>query len=86
MRYVYLIRSVADPTKRYVGMTADVAARLQAHNAGKSAYTAKFRPWALVTYLGFDDDQRAIEFERYLKTGSGHAEHRHFWRGDSAAI
>jgi hypothetical protein len=26
-----------------------------------------------VTYVGFTDDQRAIDFERYLKSGSGHA-------------
>jgi len=80
MRYVYLLRSLAIPGKRYVGMTTDIAARLQAHNAGTSPYTAKFRPWALVTYLGFDDDHRALEFERYLKTGSGHAfAKRHLW-------
>lgn len=35
-------------------------------------HTSKYLPWELVTYVGFQDDQRAIEFERYLKSGSGY--------------
>ena len=80
MKYVYLIRSVSIPTHRYVGVTSNVRQRLAAHDAGQSPHTAKFRPWELVTYVGFHDDQRAIEFERYLKSGSGHAfANKHLW-------
>jgi hypothetical protein len=44
-RFVYIIRSVNDPGRRYIGVTADVAAR----------------------------------FEKYLKSGAGHAfASRHF--------
>ncbi len=35
MKYVYLIRSVSDPDRRYVGITADLPRRLAEHNAGK---------------------------------------------------
>ena len=73
MHYVYLIASVDDPTKRYVGVTADLKARLREHNAGKSAHTSKHRPWRLVTYVAFSDRAQAEAFERYLKSGSGHA-------------
>ena len=73
MKYVYLLRSERDPDKRYVGTTADLKARLRVHNAGQSPHTAKFRPWALVMYLAFDDAKKAAAFERYLKTGSGWA-------------
>jgi putative endonuclease len=73
MKYVYLLRSIPHPEQRYVGLTSDLEKRLAAHNAGQSSHTAKFRPWNLVTYLGFNDDDRAAAFEKYLKSGSGHA-------------
>ena len=73
MYYVYLIESVVVPGERYVGMTADLKRRLQDHDAGKSAHTSKFSPWRLVTYIAFSDRAKAEAFERYLKSGSGHA-------------
>ena len=73
MKYVYLIRSLSVPGQRYVGVTSNLEERLRAHNAGESPHTSKYRPWELATFLCFADDQRAIEFERYLKSGSGHA-------------
>ncbi|HLV06967.1 MAG TPA: GIY-YIG nuclease family protein [Croceibacterium sp.] len=73
MFYVYLIQSVADADQRYVGTTADLRRRLQAHNEGNSSHTSKFRPWRLVTYVAFSDRTKAAAFERYLKSGSGHA-------------
>lgn len=72
MHYVYLIESVGAP-HRYVGLTTDLKRRLAEHNAGKSAHTAKFKPWHLTTYVAFSDRQKAESFERYLKSGSGHA-------------
>ena len=80
MKYVYLLQSLSFPTQRYVGVTTNLKERLQAHNAGASSHTAKYRPWKVVTYLCFEDDQRAAEFERYLKTGSGQAfANKHLW-------
>lgn len=80
MKYVYLIRSISRPNQRYIGLTEDVDARVAAHNAGSSTHTAKFRPWELVTVMRFEDDQKAADFERYLKTGSGWAfANRHLW-------
>ena len=73
MKYVYLLQSLSVPTQRYVGVTANLEERLRAHNAGASSHTSKYRPWKIVTYLCFQDDRRAAEFERYLKTGSGQA-------------
>ena len=64
----------------YVGLTADLRGRLAQHNAGQSAHTAKFKPWQLVTYIAFSDRAKAEAFERYLKSGSGHAfANRHLW-------
>jgi predicted GIY-YIG superfamily endonuclease len=73
MHYVYLIESIGDPTKRYVGVTGDLKARLDEHNSGKSTHTSKHRPWRLITYVAFTDRAQAEAFERYLKSGSGHA-------------
>ena len=73
MYYVYLIESVSAQGKRYLGMTTDLKERLQEHNAGKSFHTSKFRAWKLTTYIAFNDRAKAEAFERYLKSGSGHA-------------
>lgn len=73
MFYVYLIESLSTHGQRYVGLTADLRRRFREHNAGKSLHTSKYRPWRLVTYLAFSDRVKAESFERYLKSGSGHA-------------
>jgi putative endonuclease len=71
--YVYLLESEASSGQRDVGMSSDVQQRLTDHNAGKSSHTSKYTPWRLVTYVAFSDRQKAEAFERYLKSGSGHA-------------
>ena len=73
MWYVYIVRSLSSPDESYVGATADLRQRVSDHNAGKSAHTAKFRPWELVWYCAFAEKLRALEFERYLKSHSGKA-------------
>jgi putative endonuclease len=73
MKYVYLIRSISYPDQKYVGITSDVKSRLKAHNEGKSSHTAKFKPWEMITYIAFSDPSQAVNFEKYLKTGSGRA-------------
>jgi predicted GIY-YIG superfamily endonuclease len=73
MKYVYLLQSISHPDQRYVGLTANVEQRLAAHNAGQSPHTAKYQPWTLAGYLAFTDEDKAVAFERYLKTGSGRA-------------
>ena len=73
MKYVYVLRSVNYPNQRYFGITSDLRQRMAEHNAGKSAHTSKFRPWRVATYIGFSNEQKAVAFERYLKTGSGKA-------------
>ena len=77
---VYLLRSISAPKQRYIGKTDDLKRRLAEHNAGKSVHTRKYAPWRLVVAIAFEDERRALEFERYLKSGSGHAfSDRHFW-------
>jgi predicted GIY-YIG superfamily endonuclease len=73
LHYVYLLQSDSFADKRYIGVTNDLRTRLREHNAGKSAHTAKFAPWRVVTYVAFSDRPAAEGFERYPKSGSGHA-------------
>ena len=71
--YVYILRSLHDPSLTYVGLTTDVRRRLATHNSGGSRATAANRPWALIVSIEFADPDRAEEFEQYLESGSGRA-------------
>lgn len=73
MYFVYLLRSLKDSSKTYIGYTADINKRLEEHNAGRSIHTDRYRPWSLVSYVAFDKEEKAFSFERYIKIGSGHA-------------
>jgi predicted GIY-YIG superfamily endonuclease len=87
MFYVYLLQSSNHAGRRYVGVTEDLRRRLVDHNAGASPHTAKFRPWRLVTYIAFSSRWQAQAFERYIKSGSGHAfARKRLWPDPAAEI
>ena len=70
---------VATESHRYTGVTEDLTARLIKHNSGEVPHTSKFRQWKVESYFAFETKEKAIAFEAYLKTGSGHAfANRHF--------
>jgi putative endonuclease len=71
--YVYVLRSLNEPGRIYVGWTKDLRQRLKEHNWGMSPYTACHRPWEIVWYGGFSSEAAARDFEGYLKSGSGRA-------------
>lgn len=71
--HVYIIRSVNNPKTHYTGFTRNFKNRLPAHNTSESSHTSKYRPWFLETINSFRDDQKAKEFELYLKSHSGRA-------------
>jgi predicted GIY-YIG superfamily endonuclease len=73
VHYVYLLQSESFLDRRYVGVTSDLKRRLAKHNAGESPHTTKYTPWKLIIYIAFSDPGKAFAFERYLKSGSGHA-------------
>jgi putative endonuclease len=77
--YVYMLQSLVRAESHYVGITTDLKARLNAHNAGSVPATKSSRPWRIKTTVAFRDEARARAFERYLKSGSGRAfARRHF--------
>ena len=71
MFYVYYLRSTDFPGKTYIGYTHNLKQRLLDHNSGKSIYTKDFKPWKLIGFLGFDQEPKALKFERYLKSNAG---------------
>jgi putative endonuclease len=78
-RFVYILRSVSDRQRRYIGSTADVSERLRAHNAGQNPSTVRWKPWVIDVSIEFQSEKVALQFEKYLKSGSGHAfASRHF--------
>jgi predicted GIY-YIG superfamily endonuclease len=78
-RFVYILRTVNDPSRRYIGITADLPTRLRSHNAGQNASTAPWKPWGVDICIEFRTEELARRFERYLKSGSGHEfAKRHF--------
>jgi len=73
MTYVYILQSIENPERHYVGATSDLSARLHKHNAGEVSHTSKYSPWIIKTYVAFTDQERAFALERYLKSASGRA-------------
>lgn len=71
MYYVYMLRSIQNPNQTYIGFTKDLKKRFAAHNNGQSPHTSKFKPWEFVTYTAFKERDKALSFEKYLKSHSG---------------
>ncbi|HAU66224.1 MAG: hypothetical protein UT30_C0009G0039 [Candidatus Uhrbacteria bacterium GW2011_GWF2_39_13] len=73
MTTVYILQSEVDH-RYYYGMTDQLMEdRLKEHNQGKSFHTKKFCPWIIIWFATFSSKEKALAFERYLKTPSGHA-------------
>jgi len=71
--YVYILQSAVDTERFYTGFTENLETRLKDHNSGKNPHTAKQKPWRIKTAIAFSDRNKALEFERYLKSPSGRA-------------
>jgi predicted GIY-YIG superfamily endonuclease len=56
-RFVYIIRSDADPSRHYVGITNDLRARLEWHNHGPCGHTTSHRPWSVAVSLEFPTEK-----------------------------
>jgi len=68
------------PNKFYTGFTENLQNRLKDHNSGKNPHTVKNKPWRTKTAVAFIDRDRAVEFEKYLKSASGRAfAKKHLW-------
>ena len=73
MYFVYIIKSKFDDSLYYGFTGQNVLERLKDHNRGIVPATRRKHPWKLVWFAGFETKQKALDFEKYLKSGSGHA-------------
>jgi len=73
MHKVYILRSIKYPARLYIGLTTDLEERLTSHNTDSSAYSKRYSPWELETYIVLKNKETAEDLERYLKSGSGFA-------------
>ncbi|HTO62194.1 MAG TPA: GIY-YIG nuclease family protein [Bradyrhizobium sp.] len=73
MIHVHILRIKEDAGRYYVGVTVDLRARLEKHNAGDVPHTSKYAPRVVKTYVAFSDEKQAFAFEKYLKSPSGRA-------------
>ena len=73
MYKVYLLQSLRDKKKSYVGLTIkDIEIRLKEHNNGLSIYTKTHLPWKLIYFENFYCRVCAEKREQFLKSGFGH--------------
>lgn len=52
-------------------MTSDIERRIKEHNAGKHAYTKRYKPWEILYQEQYPTLAEAHERELYLKSTSG---------------
>ena len=71
--YGYSLSSLSHPDRHYIGYTTDLQRRFRAHNAGSCFHTIKFAPWRIEVAIAFRSRDKALSFERYLKSHSGRA-------------
>lgn len=72
MFFTYVLRSKAD-NKLYIGFTNDLKRRVIEHNSGEVKSTVLRRPFELVYYEACLLKDKAIQREKYFKTGFGRA-------------
>jgi len=66
---VYILQCIKG--NYYTGFTCNIEKRLKAHSAGEVQFTNDKLPVKLLHLSLFDNKQKAYDFERYHKSGSG---------------
>ena len=71
---IYILKSLKDDSRHYVGFTENLEKRMEQHNDDENnGYSKRYAPWKVETYVSFRSKERAIAFEKYLKVGCGYA-------------
>jgi predicted GIY-YIG superfamily endonuclease len=66
---VYVI--VCDEKRFYIGLSADIKRRIDAHNKKLSKWTSRFVNWRKIYEKEFDSYTEARKWELYLKNQKG---------------
>ena len=70
---MYYVYSLQCKEGYYVGCTDNLKDRLERHEKGYVPATVNRLPIKLDFYFAIEDNCKAFEFEKYLKSGSGRA-------------
>ncbi len=70
MFFVHVLKSLAT-SRGYVGLTTDISRRLEEHNGGKSYYTKRHAPWAVIHVEEYLTRPEARSREKFLKSTAG---------------
>ena len=81
MFYVYVLENTEG--RLYIGSTADLEKRVQAHQQGEAGWTRSRGPWELVYHESFGSRSEATKRERELKGGRVNQELREYLRRNS---
>jgi len=71
--YVYILQSTKFEETFYTGFTTDIKKRLAKHNNGEVISNSKFKPPKIKNAFVFTEKEKALAFEKYLKSHSGRA-------------
>ena len=87
MYKVYLLQSLKDKKKSYVGLTIkDIQDRLDEHNNGLSRYTKAFLPWKIVYFETFYCKLCAEKREDFLKSEVGFRIRKHLLLFENSSL
>ena len=68
MFHVYVLQTIAKPWKLYTGFTGRaIDERVRDHNLGKVEATRQHRPWQVMYYESYLDEEDARTRERQIK-------------------
>lgn len=70
---MYYVYSLKCKDGYYIGSTDNLKDRLERHRKGYVPATKNRRPIKLDFYFAINDKYKALNFEKYLKSGSGRA-------------
>ena len=71
MHFVYIL--LDKKGKLYAGYSSNLKKRIQDHNYKRVETTKVYEEPKLVWYCAFHNKKVALDFEQYIKKGSGHA-------------
>lgn len=68
--YVYILQGEKS-TSLYIGYTNNLKRRIKEHNLGLNFSTQLERPWKIIFYEAYLNEEDAKRREKYLKTNQG---------------
>lgn len=71
--YNYILKSEKFIETYYTRFTTKLEEHLSKHHNGEVPHTSKYKPWFVKNFIAFTDKDKALSFEKYLKSHSGRA-------------